>query len=65
MTNAQLIAAVTRWQSQTGVAAFTCGAHVNHRPLQAAERDGQVIMTCPDCKYWQWHIPEVIKRGYF
>ena len=62
MTNEQIIAAVNRWQSDPRLHPLTCWVGSKHRNLVPAEIKGKVILRCPDCDYWQEHIPEVVLR---
>lgn len=60
MTNAEIIAAVERWQAAGIVHPLTCGTASCRMDLQATERDGKVALTCPACDYVQDWIPECV-----
>ena len=61
MTNQQIIAAVERWQTDPRLYPLTCCASPEmHAPLRPIERDGQIILACPNCEYSQKSIPEVV-----
>jgi hypothetical protein len=62
MSNAEIIAAVNRWQTDLRLVPLTCCVGTKHRHLVPSEVEGQVILTCPDCDYRQDHIPDVVLR---
>ena len=60
MSNAEIIAAVNRWQTVGYLQPLTCEQDSTHRPLVPLEHDGQVQLLCPDCSYRQTSIPDVV-----
>ncbi len=59
MTNAEIIAAVNRWQTAP-VHPLTCGTDSNHRVLVPLEQAGTVILACPECDYRQAIAPTLL-----
>lgn len=59
-SNAEIIEAVTKWQSDDNLHPLTCGTDSNHQPLEAVEENNQVILKCKDCDYTQNFIPPVV-----
>jgi hypothetical protein len=54
MTNAEIIEAVNRWQSNGMIHPLTCGNNSQwHTILRPVEADGRVVLVCPDCDYRQ------------
>ncbi len=62
MTNAEIIAAVNRWQTDARLHPLTCCVGDKHRHLTPVEVEGKVILACPDCEYRQDYVPEVVLR---
>ena len=60
--NRDIIQAVNYWQNCKGVHPLTCGNDSNHSILKPQEKDGKVVLVCPDCDYVQDYIPEHIFR---
>ncbi len=53
MTNAEIIAAVERWQTDPRLHPVTCGQYSQkHAPLKPVEKGGEVILECPNCEHW-------------
>ncbi len=59
MTNDEIIAKITAWQSAGFVHELTCGNDSTHAALVPVEDGGVVVLVCPTCKYVQTHIPPV------
>jgi hypothetical protein len=57
--------AVREWQRDTRVRPLLCGADSRHRLLEAVERDGRVILRCPDCEYHQSYIPSSVLHAFW
>lgn len=55
--NEKIIAKLKEWQSNPMFHPLTCGSDSNHGDLVPVEKDGNVILKCPDCDYEQYHIP--------
>ena len=51
-----VIGAIDMWQ-RSDFHPLTCGVDSGHRSLVGQERDGRVVLVCPDCSYVQTHIP--------
>ena len=62
MSNAEIIAAIKRWQSDSSLLPLTCCVGSKHRNLIAVEADGQVNLACPDCDFRQ-EVPEVVLKA--
>lgn len=60
MTNAEVIAAVTRWQTERLVHPLICMAESCRGKLIPVERMGTVVLSCPDCGRRQSFIPDVV-----
>lgn len=64
LTNAEIIEAIERYQNYGYVHPLTCGNANCREILEAAERDGQVVLVCPTCGLVQTHLPPfVIQLG--
>jgi hypothetical protein len=63
MTNAEIIAAVDKWQRDPRLHPLTCKLDSTHQKLDAREVDGKVILTCPDCAYRQTYIPWIVRHA--
>lgn len=63
MTNAQIIAAVYRWQSDPRLVPLICCVGSKHRNLQPIQVEGQVILVCPDCDFRQDYVPDVVLKA--
>lgn len=50
---------ILKWQSCGFVHPLTCGKNSEHI-LKPKEKDGDVILICPDCDYVQNHVPDVV-----
>ena len=62
MTNAEIVAAVNRWQTDARLVPLTCCVGVKHRSLTPVEVNGQVILACPECDFRQ-DVPEVVLKA--
>ena len=59
------IAAVQEWQRNPRVHPLRCGLDTRHRPLEALDEAGQVILRCPDCDYVQRYIPASVLHAFW
>ena len=50
MNPTHLLAAIERWQSNPARETLLC-REAAHRPLEGRDRDGSVVLCCPDCNY--------------
>ena len=62
MSNAEIIAAVNRWQSDPSLLPLTCCVGSKHRNLIPVEAEGRVNLACPDCDFRQ-DVPEVVLKA--
>lgn len=60
LSNAEMIAAVNRWQGERLVHPLTCRADNCHGKLIPVERLNRVVLLCPDCGLRQAFIPDVV-----
>ena len=60
MTNAQIIAAVDKWQRDPRLHPLACKIDGTHQKLEAREVEGKVILACPDCGFRQTYIPWIV-----
>ena len=60
MSNAEMIAAVNRWQSEPLVHPLICRAGDCRGKLIPVERLKTVMLLCPECGLRQSFIPEVV-----
>ena len=61
MTNEEKIKQITRWQNCDCVHPLTCGSDdCSYVVLEAIEKDGDVILTCPECGYKQAYLPDCV-----
>lgn len=60
MSNAEMIAAVNRWQAERLVHPLICRAGDCPGKLVPVERLNRVVLLCPDCGLRQSFIPEVV-----
>jgi hypothetical protein len=51
---------VRAWQTNGTVHPLTCANNSEHQKLVPMERNGQVILKCPDCYYEQTWIPAIV-----
>jgi hypothetical protein len=58
--NNDKIEAVKAWQNNTSIHPLTCGKDSKHKGLIPVEKDGEVILKCPDCGYIQKCIPDAV-----
>jgi hypothetical protein len=61
MTNEEIetMEAIRKYQNCDYLHPLTCGNDSRHALLKPIEKDGKIILVCPDCDYVQnWH-PEV------
>ena len=59
-TNAQIVAAVDKWQADPTLQPLTCKTDSDHGKLEPREIDGKVILACPTCGYRQTYIPWIV-----
>ena len=64
MTNQQIIAKVNLWQNAGFVHPLTCGKNSLHLNLVPEERDGKVVLVCPNCDYVQDWVPDHVLTNY-
>lgn len=57
MNNQEIINIISRMQSLRNMHPLTCGNDSRHRRLYGAEKDGKIILKCPDCNYEQENFP--------
>ena len=50
LSPAEMIAAVERWQTDPSRQALLCAREAGHRPLEAVDGGGAVVLCCPDCQ---------------
>ena len=63
MTNPEIIAAVERWQTDPRLCPLTCRASGDvHGPLQPIEKDGHIMLVCPNCGCSEDEIPDVVLK---
>jgi hypothetical protein len=62
-TNAQIIAAVEKWQSDPRLESLMCKVNSEHGKLDAREVDGKVILACPECGFRQTYIPWIVMHA--
>jgi hypothetical protein len=60
MTNAEIIAKVSEWQSAGFVHELTCAIDSRHASLVAEEIGERVVLVCPTCGHIQDHIPACV-----
>lgn len=60
MSNADVIAAVERWQSEPLVQALICRSTGCSGKLVPFERRHRVVLSCPVCGEYQSLIPEIV-----
>jgi len=58
--NQQLIKAINKMQSDRRFFPLICPDDHTHRLLCAEERNGEMVLACPDCLYITSEIPEAI-----
>lgn len=58
--NEELIKRIKGWQSNPYVHPLTCGVDSRHEVLDAVEKDGEVILSCPTCGWVQNPLPMVV-----
>ena len=58
--NTEIMVKIREWQNCPYVHQMTCGNDSTHGLLEPVDRDGDVILICPDCDYEQDWIPDVV-----
>lgn len=62
MSNAEIVAAVNRWQTDARLVPLTCCVGTKHRNLRPIEVNGRVMLACPDCDFRQ-DVPDVVLKS--
>ena len=60
MSNAEMIAAINRWQNERLVHPLTCMTDSCRGKLIPVERMGSIVLSCPSCGCRQSFIPDVV-----
>lgn len=63
MINYIKILKIEAWQNNPMVHPLTCGHNSKHSKLIPVEENGEVILKCVDCNYFQRYIPKVVLNG--
>ena len=63
LSKQEIIKRVNEWQRTEHVHPLTCGRDSSHPLLRPRLTDNRVVLVCPECAYFQLHIPEVVLRG--
>ncbi|MDP3954591.1 MAG: hypothetical protein Q8Q06_04210 [bacterium] len=62
--NKRTIEKINEWQNAGFVHPLTCGKDSTHQNLIPREKNGRVILCCPDCDYVQERIPPEVLSDY-